>query len=122
LQFGYIVVVRGEMGRREYGVMVKSSLTISSKNLKEMQAATILQSGLCFILFCLPIAGALHMVLLTIHFPSVIRGWLVRRKASNFNKPKKSRENARTRRRSRVKMPEEKVLFGASFLNFWKTN
>ncbi|XP_027929461.1 myosin-2-like isoform X2 [Vigna unguiculata] len=74
--------VRGEMGRREYGVMVKSSLTISSKNLKEMQAATILQS--------------------------VIRGWLVRRKASNFNKPKKSRENARTRRRSRVKMPEEK--------------
>ncbi|KAG2371896.1 Myosin-2 protein [Vigna angularis] len=74
--------VRGEIGRREYGVMVKSSMTISSENVKEMLAATTLQS--------------------------VIRGWLVRRNASDFNNSKKSRENARSRRRSRVKMPEEK--------------
>ncbi|XP_022632669.1 myosin-2 isoform X4 [Vigna radiata var. radiata] len=74
--------VRGEIGRREYGVMVKSSMTISSENVKEMLAATTLQS--------------------------VIRGWLVRRNASDFNNSKKSRENARSRRRSRVRMPEEK--------------
>lgn len=57
--------------------------------------------------------------LLTIHFPSVIRGWLVRRNASDFNNSKKSRENARSRRRSRVRMPEEKVLYGACFLKIF---
>jgi len=45
LQFGYIIVVRGEIARREYGVMVKSSMTISTENIKEIEAATTLQSG-----------------------------------------------------------------------------
>ncbi|KAH1218504.1 Myosin-2 [Glycine max] len=75
-------VVRGEIARRKYGVMVKSSMTITFENIEEIQAATTLQS--------------------------VIRGWLVRRHASGLHKSKKSPENARSRRRSRVKMPEVK--------------
>uniref|UniRef100_K7LWB7 Myosin motor domain-containing protein n=1 Tax=Glycine max TaxID=3847 RepID=K7LWB7_SOYBN len=78
--------VRGEIARREYGVMVKSSMTISTENIKEIEAATTLQS--------------------------VIRGWLVRRHASSLNKSKKSPGNARSRRRSRVKMPEVKDVSG----------
>ncbi|KAG5114255.1 hypothetical protein JHK82_037524 [Glycine max] len=74
--------VRGEIARRKYGVMVKSSMTITFENIEEIQAATTLQS--------------------------VIRGWLVRRHASGLHKSKKSPENARSRRRSRVKMPEVK--------------
>ncbi|KAK7335378.1 hypothetical protein VNO80_27178 [Phaseolus coccineus] len=74
--------VRGEIGRRAYGVLVKSSMTISSENIKEMLAATTLQS--------------------------VIRGWLVRRNSGDLNNSKKSPENARSRRRSRVNMPREK--------------
>ncbi|KAK7401855.1 hypothetical protein VNO78_13680 [Psophocarpus tetragonolobus] len=74
--------VRGEIARREYGIMVKSSMIISSKNIEETHAATALQS--------------------------VIRGWLVRRHSSDLNKLKKSPENARSRQRSRVKIPEVK--------------
>nr|KYP58834.1 Myosin-J heavy chain [Cajanus cajan] len=73
---------RGENARRQYGVMVKSSITISSENIKETQAATILQS--------------------------VIRGWLVRRHASGKNKSKKYPENAKSKQRTRVRLPEEK--------------
>ncbi|CAJ1957021.1 unnamed protein product [Sphenostylis stenocarpa] len=73
--------VRGEIGRREYGVMVKSSMIISAENIKEMQAATTLQS--------------------------VTRGWLVRRDADGLNKLKKSPESARSRRRSCVNFPED---------------
>ncbi|KAK7272499.1 hypothetical protein RJT34_29126 [Clitoria ternatea] len=75
--------VRGEIARNKYGVMLKSSITISSENLEEIQAVIILQS--------------------------VIRGWLVRRRrASGLNTFKKSPENAKARRKSRTKMPEIK--------------
>lgn len=53
-------------------------------------------------------------------FYVVIRGWLVRRHASGLHKSKKSPENARSRRRSRVKMPEVKVLYDACFLKVFK--
>ncbi|RDY06773.1 Myosin-2, partial [Mucuna pruriens] len=76
-------LIRGEIARREYGVMVKSFMIISSKKVEEMHAATTLQS--------------------------VIRGWLVRRRAARaLNKLKKSSENEKSRRRSSVKMPEVK--------------
>jgi len=120
LQFGYIVVVRGEIGRRAYGVLVKSSMTISSENIKEMLAATTLQSGLCVsIVMFAHTRSIAYGFAHTIHFPSVIRGWLVRRNSGDLNYSKKSHENARSRRRSRVNMPEEKVLYSAYFLNFF---
>ncbi|WJX73410.1 Myosin-2, variant 3 [Trifolium repens] len=74
--------VRGEIARRKYGVMVKSSITISSENIEEIQAIITLQS--------------------------VIRGWLVRKHNSSLNKFKKHPENGRSRRRSRSKMSDDK--------------
>ncbi|CAK8535181.1 unnamed protein product [Lathyrus sativus] len=74
--------VRGEIARRKYGVMVKSSITISSENMEEIQAIITLQS--------------------------VIRGWLVRKHDSRFDKFRKYRENGKCRRRSRSKIPEDK--------------
>ncbi|XP_045801422.1 myosin-2-like [Trifolium pratense] len=74
--------VRGEIARRKYGVMVKSSITISSENIEEIQAIITLQS--------------------------VIRGWLVRKHHSSLNKLKKHPENGKSRRRSRSKMSFDK--------------
>ncbi|MCH84777.1 myosin-2-like, partial [Trifolium medium] len=74
--------VRGEIARRKYGVMVKSSITISSENIEEIQAIITLQS--------------------------VIRGWLVRKHNSSLNKLKKHPENGKSRRRSRLKMSFDK--------------
>ncbi|KAJ1381655.1 P-loop containing nucleoside triphosphate hydrolase [Sesbania bispinosa] len=81
--------VRGEIARRKYGVMVKSSITISSEKIEEIEAIIMLQS--------------------------VIRGWLVRRHA--LNKFKKYPENAKPRRKSRVKMPEVKDVSNERFQN-----
>ncbi|XP_027343633.1 myosin-2 isoform X2 [Abrus precatorius] len=74
--------VRGEIARRKYGVMVQSSLAIASEKIKKIEAVIVLQS--------------------------VIRGWLVRRHASGLKKVKKYPENAKSRQKSRVKMPEVK--------------
>ncbi|XP_061367190.1 myosin-2-like isoform X2 [Gastrolobium bilobum] len=76
--------IRGEITRRKYGVMMKSSITIYSKKLEEIHAIILLQS--------------------------VIRGWLDRRYASHMNKLKKYPENAKPRRKSLVKMPELKQV------------
>ncbi|KAK7244386.1 hypothetical protein RIF29_39207 [Crotalaria pallida] len=72
--------VRGEIERRKYGVMVKSSITISSEKIEEIQAVTVIQS--------------------------VIRGWLVRRRIRGTDKIKIYPENARPRHKSRTKMPD----------------
>ncbi|XP_061348341.1 myosin-2-like [Gastrolobium bilobum] len=74
--------VRGEIARRKYGIMMKSSITISTEKIEVLQAVIILQS--------------------------VIRGWLVRKRASGLSKLKKYPENAKTKRKSREKMSEVK--------------
>ncbi|KAF1881143.1 hypothetical protein Lal_00023176 [Lupinus albus] len=76
--------VRGEIERRKYGVMVKSSMTISSEKIEEIQAVIVLQS--------------------------VVRGWLVRRHIRGTDKFKIYPENARPRRKSHTKMPEVKNM------------
>ncbi|RYR43785.1 hypothetical protein Ahy_A08g040186 [Arachis hypogaea] len=72
--------IRGEIARKKYGVMMESSITISSEHDQQIEAAIVIQS--------------------------VIRGWLVRRHASSLYRPKKHHENPRHRRRSRPKFPE----------------
>ncbi|KAK7312977.1 hypothetical protein VNO77_37273 [Canavalia gladiata] len=76
--------IRGEIMRRKYGVMAKSSTTIYSRKLEEIHAIILLQS--------------------------VIRGWLVRKEASHLNRLKKCPENAKPRRKSDMKIPEIKDL------------
>ncbi|KAJ1408494.1 P-loop containing nucleoside triphosphate hydrolase [Sesbania bispinosa] len=76
--------IRGEITRRKCRVVMKSSITIYSKKLEEIHAIILLQS--------------------------VIRGWLVRRDSSHMNKLRKDHENAKPRRKSRVKLPELKDL------------
>ncbi|KAL4293442.1 hypothetical protein AHAS_Ahas18G0128500 [Arachis hypogaea] len=72
--------IRGEIARKKYGVMMESSIIISSEHDQQIEAAIVIQS--------------------------VIRGWLVRRHASSLYRPKKHHENPRHRRRSRPKFPE----------------
>ncbi|MED6168755.1 hypothetical protein PIB30_014444 [Stylosanthes scabra] len=76
--------IRGENARRKYGVMMESSITISSEHdqAMEIEAATVIQSA--------------------------IRGRLARKHASSLCRPKKHHENSRHRRRSRTKFPEVK--------------
>ncbi|MED6136863.1 hypothetical protein PIB30_059778 [Stylosanthes scabra] len=74
--------IRGENARRKYGVMMESSITISSEHDQEIEAATVIQSA--------------------------IRGCLARKHASSPCRPKKHHENSRQRRRSRTKFPEVK--------------
>ncbi|XP_019443992.1 PREDICTED: myosin-2-like isoform X2 [Lupinus angustifolius] len=74
--------IRGEIDRRNYGVMVKSSITISSEKIEEINAVIVLQS--------------------------VIRGWLVLRHIKGKDGFKIYPENARPRRKSRSKIPEVK--------------
>ncbi|RDY10682.1 Myosin-2, partial [Mucuna pruriens] len=82
---GHQALIRGENGRRKYGVTVKSSITIYSRKLEEIHAIILLQS--------------------------VIRGWLVRKDASYVNRLKKYPESAKPRRKSCMKiMPEVKDL------------
>ncbi|XP_027353787.1 myosin-2-like isoform X2 [Abrus precatorius] len=79
--------IRGEITRRKYGVAMKSSITIYSRKLEEIHAIILLQS--------------------------VIRGWLVRKDVSHMNnmiRLKKHPENAKPRRKSRMKIPEVKDL------------
>ncbi|KAE9592939.1 putative myosin ATPase [Lupinus albus] len=77
-------VVRGEITRAKYRITEKSSITIYSKKLEEIHAIILLQS--------------------------VIRGWMVRRGASDMNKLKKYPDNAKPRHESRVKIPEVKDM------------
>ncbi|KAF1866956.1 hypothetical protein Lal_00018342 [Lupinus albus] len=74
--------IRGEIDRRNYGVMVKSSITIYSEKVEEIHAVIVLQS--------------------------VIRGWMVRRHIKGTDRCKIYPENARPRRKSRSKIPEVK--------------
>ncbi|TKY66586.1 Myosin-2 protein [Spatholobus suberectus] len=76
--------ILGENTRRKYGVVMKSSITIYSRKLEEIHAIILLQS--------------------------VIRGWLVRRDASQVNRLKKYPENAKPRQKSHMKIPEVKDL------------
>ncbi|MED6146625.1 hypothetical protein PIB30_036213 [Stylosanthes scabra] len=76
--------VRGEITRRKFGVMMKPSITIYSKNLEEIQAIIQLQS--------------------------VIRGWLARKDASTPNGFKSYPENAKHRRKPLVKILEVKDI------------
>ncbi|XP_028807595.1 myosin-2 isoform X2 [Neltuma alba] len=73
----------GEIWRRKFGIVEKSSMTIDCKNFDEIEAIILLQS--------------------------VIRGWLARRKnASGTHKMKKHLNNEKLQRYSRVKMLDMK--------------
>ncbi|KAI4333727.1 hypothetical protein L6164_018498 [Bauhinia variegata] len=74
--------IRGENARRKFDALVKCSAACVSEKLKETEAIVLIQS--------------------------VIRGWLVRRRASGMRKLKKYPENTKPKRKSRVKITEVK--------------
>ncbi|KAF7822772.1 myosin-2 isoform X1 [Senna tora] len=78
--------IRGEIVRKKYNAMVKSSVRIASEKLKQTQAVTQLQS--------------------------VIRGWLVRKRSSGMHRLKKDSKSAKYKRKSRSPtIQDDKKLF-----------